>query len=352
MLPRGAGHNSVDSGTPSKTGEDAVVDCALYVDGRREPGALSYTEALAEAKKRENAFVWIGLYEPDVDQFADIAQVFSLHELAVEDAVKAYQRPKVERYGEMTFVALRTARYVEHAELTEHSEIVETGNIMLFLGPHFVITVRHGNACRLAPVRADLESKPELLAQGPWAVFHAVCDRVVDVYLDVAAAVEEDIDEVETSVFSRTGNDDIQRIYQLKRELVEFKRAVFPLQRPIAALVAGQIPSVPMEVRRYIRDIGDHLSRVVDQVSSFDDLLNSILQARLAQVTVDQNNDMRKIASWAAIAAVQTTLAGIYGMNFDHMPETHWTYGYPLVLGVMVAIALVLYRFFRRAGWL
>jgi len=341
---------------PASTVRDdsAVVDCAMYVDGVRQPGTWHYAEALAAARRHGgNAFVWIGLHEPGPDEFADIATTFKLHELAVEDAVKSYQRAKIERYEEMTFLVLRTARYVEHAELTETSEVVETGEVMLFVGPDYVITVRHGDACRLAPVRADLEAKRELLAHGPWAVAHAVYDRVVDLYLDVAAAIEVDLDTVEEHVFARTTKTgDIQRIYQLKRELVEFRRAVLPLGRPLSLLVGGQVPGVPKEIRRYFRDVADHLSRVVEQVTSFDDLINSVLQARLAQISVDQNNDMRKIAAWAGIAAVWTSIAGIEGMNFDFMPELRWRYGYPVVLTVMVAITLALYRAFRRSGWL
>jgi len=329
-----------------------VVDCGLYVDGVRQKGQWGYADALSRARELDNAFVWIGLHEPSEAEFADIAVTFRLHELAVEDAVKASQRPKLERYEHVTFAVLRTARYLEHPELTASTEVVETGNVMVFLGPHFVITVRHGDACRLAPVRSDLEARRHLMAQGPWAVFHAVCDRVVDIYLDVAASMEEDVNLLEEGVFSRDGGADIQRIYQLKRELVEFKRAVYPLQRPLAALVGGEVPGVPKEIRRYIRDVADHLSRVMEQLSTFDDLINSILQARLAQVTVDQNNDMRKIAAWAAIAALQTAIAGIYGMNFDYMPELGWRFGYPMVVGVMFLAAVVLYRLFRRSGWL
>jgi magnesium transporter len=249
---------------------------------------------------------------------------------------------------------LRTARYVEHDELTETSEVVETGQVMLFVGPQFVITVRHGDACKLAPVRADLETKRELLRQGPWAVAYAVTDRVVDEYVGVAGAIEEDLDELEETVFSSNGAgpDSIQRIYQLKRELVEFRRAAVPLARPLMTLTGETTSDIPPEVRRYFRDVQDHLTRTVEQINSYDDLLNSILQARLAQVTVDQNNDMRKIASWAAIAAVQTAIAGIYGMNFRVMPELKWTYGYPAVLLLMLCSAGVLYRWFRRAGWL
>ena len=350
MLPRNGQPVPPIAVAPSES--SAVVDCALYVDGVRQPGRRDYREAYQQAREHQNGFLWIGLREPGPEEFADIADTFDLHELAVEDAVKASQRPKVERYGEMTFVAMRTARYVEHAELTATTEVVEIGHVMFFVGPQFVITVRHGDAVNLKPVRAQLEDKQDLLEHGPWAVFHAVADRVVDVYLDVVGAMEEDIDDVEESVFSRHGGADVRRIYQLKRELVEFKRAVFPLQRPLTALVEGQIPGVPQELRRYIRDIADHLLRVTEQAAAFDDLLNSILQARLAQMSVEQNNDMRKIAAWAAIAAVQTTIAGVYGMNFRHMPELHWTYGYPLVIGVMVITAVVLHRAFRRSGWL
>ena len=252
----------------------------------------------------------------------------------------------------MIFLVLRTARYVEHGELTENSEVVQTGQMMLFIGPQFVITVRHGDACRLSPVRAELETRRELLAQGPWAVAYAVTDRVVDRYLEVADQVEDDLDSLESEVFGRQGSGRIQRIYQMKRELVEFKRAVVPLQRPLMTLTAQINRDVPTEVQRYFRDVQDHLTRTVEQVNSYDDLLNSILQARLAQVSVEQNNDMRKIAAWAAIAAVWTAIAGVYGMNFEFMPELTWRYGYPVVLLVMLACSLGLYRWFRRNGWL
>jgi magnesium transporter len=337
------------SGTDHRSG---VIDCALYVDGVRQPGDWNYHEALAAARNTRNGFVWLGLKEPDANELADIADTFDLHELPVEDAVKSHQRPKVERYGEMTFVTLRTARYVEHAELTETSEVVESGDVMMFIGEHFIITVRHGDAARLAPVRAGLVDKQELLQHGPWAVAYAVYDLVVDVLIEVSAAIEEDIAVVEDSVFARQGKGRIQRIYQLKRELMEFKRAVLPLQRPLAGLATGQLADVPPEIRRYFRDVNDHLTRTVEQVMYFDDLLNSILSARLAQVSVDQNNDMRKIAAYAGIAAWWTMIAGVYGMNFKYMPELHWKYGYPVFLGLMVAVSLAMYRAFRRSGWL
>ncbi|MFG3700870.1 magnesium/cobalt transporter CorA [Micromonospora sp. NPDC047620] len=338
--------------TPAGPQRSAVVDCALYVDGRRQPGDWRYADALAAARREENGFVWLGLHEPELAEMTAIAATYGLHELAVEDAVKAQQRPKLEQFGEVSFLVLRTARYCEHAELTENSEVVETGQVMLFIGPNFLISVRHGDACRLAPVRADLETKQDLLLHGPWSVAYAVTDRVVDIYLEVADRLEDDLDTLEVEVFDRQSSGRIQRIYQMKRELVEFKRAVTPLQRPLMTLTAQLNRDVPDEIRRYFRDVQDHLSRTVEQVNSYDDLLNSILQARLAQVTVDQNNDMRKIAAWAAIAAVWTAIAGIYGMNFDVMPELRMTYGYPVVLALMLAISLALYRWFRRNGWL
>jgi magnesium transporter len=330
----------------------AVIDCGFYVDGLRQPGRWDYAEALDAARRKSGAFVWLGLHEPGIEEMAGIAATYGLHELAVEDVVKAAQRPKLEQFGEVSFLVLRTARYIEHGELTETSEVVETGHVMLFIGPCFVVSVRHGDASQLTPVRADLETKTDLLAQGPWAVAYAVTDRVVDLYLEVADQMEVDIDQLEEQVFSRQTDSRIQRIYQLKRELVEFKRTVVPLQRPMLTLVSEGNREVPGEVRRYLRDVHDHLTRTVEQVNSYDDLLNSILQARLAQVTVDQNNDMRRIAAWAGIATVWTALAGVYGMNFKFIPELDWQFGYPVVLGLMVSISVVLYRSFRRNGWL
>ncbi|GID97289.1 magnesium and cobalt transport protein CorA [Amorphoplanes digitatis] len=330
----------------------SVVDCGVYVDGKRAPGDFSPDEALREACSRENAFVWLGLHEPTEDEMSAIARTYDLHELAVEDAVKAEQRPKLEQFGTVHFLVLRTARYVPHSELTETSQVVETGQMMIFVGERFVITVRHGDASRLAPVRADLESRGVLLEHGPWAVAYAVTDRVVDAYVEVADQVEADLDIIEEGAFSRDRGSPVQQIYQMKRELVEFRRAVVPLQRPLATITAPQSRLVPKEIRRYFRDVQDHLTRTVEQVSSYDDLLNSILQARLAQVTVDQNNDMRKIAAWAGIATVWTAFAGVYGMNFEFMPETHWQYGYPSLITVLLGVSVLLYRAFRRNGWL
>jgi magnesium transporter len=336
-------------GSGTRTTVSSVVDCGVYVDGKRLPGDFPPDEALREACGHEDGFVWLGLHEPSEEEMTAIAQTYGLHELAVEDAVKAEQRPKLENFGSVHFLVMRTARYVPHGEITETSQVVETGQMMIFIGEQFVITVRHGDASELAPVRANLETeRPQLLEQGPWAVAYAVTDRVVDQYVLVADQVEADLDIIEEGVFSRGAASPIQAIYQMKRELVEFRRAVVPLQRPLATVVA----IVPKRIGKYFRDVQDHLTRTVEQVASFDDLLNSILQARLAQVTVDQNNDMRKIAAWAGIATVWAAGAGIYGMNFTHMPELNWLYGYPAWWAIILLISFVLYRAFRRNDWL
>jgi magnesium transporter len=328
----------------------AVVDCALYVDGHRRAGELPYADAV-EGVRGEGGFVWLELHEPDEAGFTPVARTFGLHELAAEQAVTIGHRPKIERYADVVLFALRSTHYVEHHELTETSEVVESGEVLIFVGERFVITVRHGAPDVLGNVRANLEQRPDLLRQGPWSVAHAVCDRLVDSYLDVAIAVETDIEDLEELVFSRDARSRIANIYHLKRELMEFRRAVAPLQRPLAGLIDDK-DLLPEEIRRYFRDVSDHLIRTVERVTAHDELLNSILQARLTQVTVDQNNDMRKIAAWAAIAATQTAIAGIYGMNFTYMPELQMRYAYPVVLAVMLVTAVALYRLFRRSGWL
>jgi magnesium transporter len=345
------GANEIDS-LPEEPGRSGIVDCALYRDGvRQQPGLIDYRTALDAARKDPNAFVWLGLNAPSAAEMADIADAFGLHELAVSDIVHAGQRAKLETYEDLIFLVLRSARYVPHVQITEYVEVVETGQVMLLIGEDFAISVRHGEASTLKGVRRTLEAKPEQLKLGPWAVAYAVTDHVVDLYVDTAERLEDDLDKVEENVFSREGSSRVQQIYQLKREMVEFKRAVLPLQRPLMTLISDT-SDVPKELRRYFRDIQDHLTRTVEQIASFDDLLHSILQARLAQVSVEQNNDMRKIASWAGIAAYLTAIAGVYGMNFPNMPELHWRYGYPIIFGVMVAGSIILYRVFRRSGWL
>jgi magnesium transporter len=331
----------------------AVVNCVVYLEGVRQVGHCAARAAIERVRKAGNGFVWIGLHEPDEEEFAGVAELFGLHPLAVEDAVDAHQRPKLEAYGDTLFTVFKTVRYVEHAELTATSEVVDTGEIMVFTGPDFVITVRHGRHGSLGPLREGLEADPDQLAKGPMAVLHAIADHVADDYLAVTDALQDDIDEVESDVFARRrGGADTGCIYQLKRELLELKRAVAPLHRPLQLLSTGPLPGLEPDLRAYFRDVADHLARVTEQITGFDDLLNSILQANLAQVTVAQNEDMRRISAWVAIIAVPTMVCGVYGMNFDHMPELRWTYGYPLVLGVIAVACFVIHRGFRRNGWL
>lgn len=337
--------------TPTRgDGVGAVVDCAVYVDGRRqapvEPG-----EALRAAQE-QGGFVWLGLYEPTEDELGALAEQYDLHPLAVEDAVFAHQRPKLERYDDALFMVLKTATYVEHEELTATSEVVDTGEVMVFLGPHYVITVRHGHHGELGDLRHRLEEQHELLCLGPAAVLYAVADLVVDTFVDVAGAVEDDVDELEASVFSPSRTDDIGRLYQLKRELMALRRAVSPLEVPLQKLAERQIDVVPDAMRSYFRDVLDHAIRVRDQVAGLDELLTSILQASLARTQMADNEDMRKISAWAGIIAVPTAIAGIYGMNFEFMPELEWRYGYFLVLTVILGACLLLYRGFKRNGWL
>ncbi|MFC9245587.1 magnesium and cobalt transport protein CorA [Streptomyces sp. NPDC057136] len=331
----------------------AVVNCVLYEGGVRHPVACPADEALRRVRHSGRGFVWLGLHEPSAEEFAGVAKLFGLHPLAVEDAVTAHQRPKVERYEEMLFAVFKTCGYVEHEQLTATSEVVDTGEIMIFTGADFVITVRHGSHGSLGPLREALEADPDQLAKGPAAVLHAIADQVVDNYLLVADAMLHDIDAVETAVFSEeAGRGDAGRIYQLKRELMEFKRAVAPLSRPLQELASRPMEPVGPEFQPYFRDVAGHLARTTEQIASFDALLDSVLQAHLAQVTVAQNEDMRKITAWAAIVAVPTMVCGVYGMNFEYMPELRWTYGYPFVVGVMATACFVIHRGFRRNGWL
>jgi magnesium transporter len=290
--------------------------------------------------------VWVGLHDPSQEEFDDVARQFHLHELAVEDAIKAHQRAKLEIYGDSLFVVLKPATYDDAAEE------IELGDIMLFVGDRFVVTVRHGTLGSLGSVRTRLEGDRELLARGPIAVLYAVLDRVVDDYLPVATDLDRDVEQVEEDVFSADGGNPTERIYRLKRQILEFHRATAGLIEPLDLLVRNRVPVDTEPLAEYLRDVQDHARRVDQQVDAHRDLLTSVLQANLAQVGIRQNEDARRISAWVAIAAVPTLIAGIYGMNFDHMPELHTAWGYPLALLVMVGICVSLYRGFRRSGWL
>jgi magnesium transporter len=345
-------------GRPSTS---AVVDWAAYVGGRRVStnsiaDAVRLVRDGARTSKAEGAppgFVWVGLFEPHAGELERLAEVFGLHPLAVEDAIHAHQRPKLERYDGVQAFVMKTVGYVPRpgaGEPGEPVDTVETGEIMIFCGADFVVTVRHGAHGELSSVRRALEASPDRLSLGPAAVVHAVADRVVDDYMSVAEGVQQDIDEVEEAVFSPERSNEAGRIYRLKREVIQLKRAVGPLAGPLRTLVARRF--VPAEIREYFRDVEDHLTRVREQVESCDELLTPILQAHMTQVTVDDNQDMRKISAWGAILMVPTAIAGIYGMNFTHMPELGWAFSYPAVLSLIAVCCVLLYRGFRRNGWL
>jgi magnesium transporter len=333
----------------------AIVGCDLFVDGVavESPGSAADLARLYEkAREQDGAFVWLGLHEPTEAALARVAEVFGLHPLAVEDVLQREQRVKIEHYEDVVFLVVRAAQFVEHERITATSEIVNTGFVRLFVGPHFVITVRQGTVMELSSLRAALCSDPRMLTRGPWSVVHAILDRLVDVYVDITAAMQADVDVTEAAVFAAGSPVTIEQIYQLKRQLMKFKAAVLPLQRPLAALVSRQFAGLPKEIHRYFGDVADHHAAAMEQVVGLDDVLNALLQARLTQVSVEQNDDMRKIASWAAIAALVTAVAGIYGMNFPHMPELTWQYGYPSVMLLMLLGSGVLYWVLRRSGWL
>lgn len=321
-----------------------IVDAAVYESGIRQPGPFVLHGA-RELCSGDGVFCWIGLYEPTEAEFSEVREEFGLHELAVEDAVDAHQRPKLEMYDETLFVVLKPARYVEDLE------DIELGEILLFVDDDFIVAVRHRPASELVRVRQRLEAVPDEMALGPSAVLHAVVDRVVDDYLSVLDALESDISEVEQQVFSHVETP-TERIYKLKREIIEFQHATQPLVGPLERLAGGRFAAINPELREFFRDTLDHLLRVVERVTADRDLLTAVLEANLTQASVRQNEDMRKISAWVAIAAVPTMLAGLWGMNFQNMPELTQGWGYPAALGLMAVVSIWLYRKFKKSGWL
>jgi magnesium transporter len=343
----------------------SVVDNAIYVDGRRElaPPSLDQAfNALRSCLDKGRSFCWIGMLRPSPEEIAVVAREFDLHDLAVEDTVNAHQRPKLERYGETVFVVLRPARYIDSVE------VVELGEIHLFLGPGFVITVRHAEEPDLRQVRRRLEHDPELLAHGPFAVLYAVLDKVVDDYGPVLEGLQNDIDQIEVQVFD--GDPGVsRRIYQLTREVIEFQRAVEPLKDVFEQLrwrLGKGGEDTDLELRRSLRDVADHGIRVMERLEAFRALLTNILtvnaalvgqrqneeMARLTAAGYEQNEQVKRISSWAAILFAPTLVASIYGMNFENMPELGWGLGYPMAVALMLLLALVLYLMFKHRGWL
>jgi len=326
-----------------------IVDRAIYRDGRRVEEPQNLAEMAASCKE-QGGIAWIGLYRPSREEFAEVAHEFALHELAVEDAVDAHQRPKLERYGETLFCVLRPARYVDE------TETVEFGEVHVFAGPRFVITVRHSEAPDLGDVRHKLERRPDLLRRGSVAILHAIMDRVVDDYGPVVAGVENDVDEIEDDVFDPSA-DASRRIYDLTREVILFQRAVKPLVGMLARLMED--PGVAEEERRYLRDVQDHALRVQEQADGFRQLLQNILNVNLTletktlnEVSNRQNEEVKKISAWAAILFAPSVVGTIYGMNFRHMPELHWHYGYAYALCRMIGVSVILYLVFKRREWI
>ena len=323
-----------------------IVDCAVYEDGERRGGSLELEQAYEQCARDRSSWVWIGLHQPTSQEFDAVREEFELHPLAVEDAIKAHQRPKLEEYGDNLFLVLKPARY------HDDTEEVEFGEILIFMGKGFLITVRHGETTELADVRHLVEGDTERLKRGPAAVLHAIVDRIVDDYMPVLQGVEDDIEQVEQQAFAPDRVNPAQRIYHLKREVLELHRATAPLVGPLDQLSTDRHEYIPEEMHSYFRDVYDHAVRVNEQVDGFREMLNSVLGANLTQVTVRQNDDVRKISAWAAIFALATTVAGIYGMNFEHMPELKWTFGYPMAVLLMVGACASLYAYFKKSGWL
>lgn len=353
---RGLGRIVLRRGSRNKLSQVAnlaqhgVVDWGLYRRGRRTDADVDLDEAHQISRDHHDAFLWIGLYEPNPEEFERIAFQLELHPLAVEDAVHAHQRPKIEWYGDTLFAVLKTVRYVDT------TEVIEAGEIMLFVARDFVVTVRHGIAGSLTEVRHELEGRQDVLSKGTGAVFWAIADRVVDDYSDAIEALNIDIEEVEAAVFDPEAPSPTERIYKLKREVMEFRRAVDPLASELMKLSEDGGPEheelITRDIIPYIRDVHDHAIRSGGRLEAFDSSLSDALQAHVAQVTLRQNEDMRKITAWAAILATITSIAGVYGMNFDHMPELHWVIGYPLALAAMAASSLLLLMLFRKRHWL
>ena len=325
-----------------------IVDSAHYKDGARVSDEALVPERAAELAKAAGSgeFVWLGIHEPEPGDLERLQKLFDLHELAVEDAQNPHQRPKIEEYDQHVFLVLKTAHY------HEDREIVHFGEIHMFAAPGYVITIRHGPGSELSSARRRLEARPDLLNLGAASAVWAVLDKVVDDYIPVVDAMEDDVEEVEKDVF----NDDIPaptaRIYNLKREVIEFHRAVWPLLTPLQDLEQEGNERVPEELRSYFRDVADHAKRVDEQVSSQRELLTSVLQANLALVSVNQNVTLKRISAVFGIIAVPTFIASVYGMNFDNMPELHWHLGYAYALGLMAVVVVALAAFFRRIDWL
>lgn len=346
--------NSAKTGSarPTEPPHRAIVDCGIYVDGVRVPGDCTYQEAIREVRSSGRGFVWIGLHSPGVQLMESLSQAFGIHELIAEDASVGNQRPKLEAYDHTLVLNVASVKYLPHDSLSDVNSIVTTGEVMIVLGQDFVMTIRHGQFTELAGIRAELEAAPQRLIHGPAVVMHSVADRMVDSYSEVVDAIKDDVDDLESAMFAPRASVEIEQIYLLKRELVELKHDISPLARPLQRLAAEHLDLVPTAIRHYFRDVQDHHTQVATEVSALDEQVTSLVHAAVAMIGVRQNTDMRRISAWVAIAAVPTMIAGIYGMNFEHMPELGLEYGYLYVLMFMIAVCGGLFWLFRKNQWL
>ena len=326
-------------------GMSAVVNCAAYSEGRR----VSTVEIadVGHVIREPGRFVWIGLYAPSAELLRQVQREFGLHDLAIEDAHRAHQRPKLETYGDSIFIVLRTAR------MNEQKCRIEFGETHFFVGANFIVSVRHGSSLSYADVRARCESTPQLLRKGPGFALYAVMDSIVDQYFPVIQALEQELESLEDKIFGeRSGRETLEQIYQLKRQLLEVKRAISPLIDICNRLVRFDLEVIPEDTRPYFRDIYDHVIRINEMVDNARELLTTALEANFSLISIGQGEVSKRFAGWAAIIAVPTMVAGIYGMNFKAMPELEWTYGYPVVLSVTFGLSFMLYLLFKRSGWL
>ena len=322
-----------------------IVNCAAYAGGRRVADVR--IEDISEVLKQPDRFLWIGLHEPEEDLLRKVQQEFGLHDLAIEDALRAHQRPKLEIYGDSLFIVLRTA------QLNRAERRIDFGETHFFVGPRYIVSVRHGASLSYAEVRARCEATPHLLEKGPGFVLHALMDFIVDQYFPIVEALEDELQALEEEIFGESfSRETTKRIYRLQRDLVEVKRAFSPLVDICNRLIRFDIQLIPEDTRPYFRDVYDHVIRINEMVDALRELLTTALEANLSLIAVSQNEAMKKLAAWAAIIAVPTMIAGIYGMNFRHMPELDWSFGYPLVMAVTFGLCGVLYFGFKRSGWL
>ncbi len=321
-----------------------LIDAALYRDGRRDPTATSFDQIHTGCGG--GAYAWVGLYEPTAEEFDEIRRKFGLHELAVRDAMAPHHRPTLEAYGETHLFVVKTATYVDP------EEVIRIGEVRIFFGPDFVVAVRYGEASPLSGARAWLEQRPDLLALGPGSAIYAIVDQIIEDYTPVLDGLEDDVTEVEEQVFSSSRERPTERIYKLKREVLDFHRGASPLRSPLQQLATGEVSHIPPQLAEYFVDLQGNLARTVELIESYRDLLTSVLEANLTQVNTQQNDDMRKISAWVALAAVPAAIGSIYGMNFRRLPLADHALGFAEVTLFMAAVCFLLWRQFRKSGWL